>query len=214
MALALTPKGLTPVNMQGGAPYNGGSIRQIVHSADVARAFGVGCLVQMVAGNPVPAAATPVGPDIVGGANATAGIVGVCVGISYTDPAQGQPLFGQYLPANAVTAGYKNVRIYVCDDPNQLFLLNTKTEVGAKVGGARSVIGLNVGLTDVADVNAVTGVSKMVADTGADWATPAATSTLAMRIVDVVEDTVTHPFPELVVKFNAGVHAYNNSLGG
>ena len=41
----------------------------------------------------------------------------------------------------------------------------------------------------------------------------AATETLAMRVIDVVEGTETDNFPEFIVKFNVGVHAYDNSLG-
>jgi len=41
----------------------------------------------------------------------------------------------------------------------------------------------------------------------------AATSTLAMRIVDVVSASATDAYPDIIVKFNMGVHSYTNSLG-
>lgn len=205
MALIRTPNGLTPLNMQGGAPFNGGAIRQFVHSADVARPFALGALMQLSGGNIVPLAATPT--------TATRGLIGVCVGLSYIDPAQGQQLFGQYLPANAISAGYQNVRIYVNDDPNQLYKVNTDTVPGTLVGGPRAAIGLNAALTDVADVNAVTGVSEMVLDSGANWGDIDDTNTFAVRVVDVLDESLVDPWPELVVKINFGVHSYTQSAG-
>ena len=48
---------------------------------------------------------------------------------------------------------------------------------------------------------------------GANGGSLAATSTLAMRIVDVVRGTESDTYPEFLVKFNVGVHSYTNSLG-
>lgn len=54
------------------------------------------------------------------------------------------------------------------------------------------------------------GVSLKIDTNGG---TLAATETLAMRVIDVVEGTEGDNFPEFIVKFNVGVHAYDNSLG-
>ena len=44
---------------------------------------------------------------------------------------------------------------------------------------------------------------------------PDTTATLPIRVIDVVRDTATAAdnFPEVIVKINATMHQYNNSLG-
>lgn len=217
MPATATPFGLRPINVIGGVQTSGGAIRQIKLRANIAVAVGVGQVIQLAAGGiPTPVSSTPVAPKIPAtSADATAGIVGVCVGIRYVDPAQNQPLFGQYIPANAITAGYKDVWIYVCDDPNQLYLCQADTAIGtfdSSSGDPRAAIGKNVALKTFT-VNATTGLSNTVLDTGANWGSVAATSTLAMRIVDVDSQSETDTYKNLIVKFNAGLHAYNNPLG-
>jgi hypothetical protein len=204
MARIRTPNGLTPYNMQGGAPYNGGPIRHFRHFTNTDRAFGVGAIVQIVNGSALPVNASPT--------TSTAGIVGVCVGVSFVDPVLKQPLFGQYLPPNAVTLGYTDIRIMVNDDPNQLYLVNVDTVPGVFTNGPAAAIGRNAAVAGFT-VNAVTGRAITVLDTGAAWASVGTGNTLAMRIVDVVEDSLKEPWPELVVKFNAGVHSYTAPLG-
>jgi hypothetical protein len=48
---------------------------------------------------------------------------------------------------------------------------------------------------------------------GANGGSLAATSTLAVRIVDTVKGTESDDYPEFIVKLNVGVHSYTNSLG-
>jgi len=48
---------------------------------------------------------------------------------------------------------------------------------------------------------------------GTNGASLAATSTLAMRVVDVVSASALDAYPDIIVKFNMGVHSYTNSLG-
>jgi hypothetical protein len=54
------------------------------------------------------------------------------------------------------------------------------------------------------------GVNLIVGTNGAGLV---ATSTYAVRIVDVVDGTQTDDYPEFIVKLNVGVHSYTNSLG-
>lgn len=80
MAATSTPYGLKPVKLIGGQAFNGGVIREIVLSTNNTVAMYNGDVIQLTsAGNPQPLAATPT-------AGTTAGIVGVCVGVSYVDP--------------------------------------------------------------------------------------------------------------------------------
>lgn len=203
MSQVRTPNGLTPYNLQGGAPFNGGTIRQIRMTANSDRAIGFGGLVQLVGGNIVAANASPT--------SATRGLIGVCVGVSFVDPTLGQQLYAQSLPANAVNSGYTDIRVFVNDDPNQLYLINANTEVGALAGGARATIGLNCAVQDFG-VTASTGRAQTVLNSGAAWVS-FGNGDLAVRVVDVVDDTVNDPYPELVVKINFGVHSYNQNAG-
>ena len=54
------------------------------------------------------------------------------------------------------------------------------------------------------------GVSLKIDANGSNLAT---TETFGMRVIDVVEGTENDNFPEFIIKFNVGVHAYDNSLG-
>jgi len=213
MAQVASPYGLKPINLIGGQAFNGGVIRDIPLVANVATAFAVGNVIQLGAtGLPVSIAATPVAVDIPNGDNATAGIVGVCVGVSYVDPTLKYQVFGQYLPPNAITAGYTNVRIRVCDDPDQLYQIQGSAAFGTLVNGPAGALGKNAALGNFGQ-NATTGLSTINLVVGADGVSLAATTTLAMRVVDVVAESALDPFPDLIVKFNVGVHSYTNPLG-
>lgn len=212
MAATATPFGLRPVNLIGGRPFNGGVIREIKLHTNVATAFYNGDVIALSsAGNPSPITVTPVAIKIPStSADATAGIVGVCVGVRYVSPDLKQPQFAQSLPANAITSGYTDVWIRVCDDPQQLYAIQASSVVGTLTNGARGAIGKNGALGNFGG-SASTGNSTIHLVTGTNWGSLAATSTLAMRIVDVI--TPDDAYPELLVKFNVGVHSYDNSLG-
>jgi hypothetical protein len=216
MANALSPYGLRPINLIGGQPY-AGAIREIKLSTNNSAAIYNGDIVQLTsAGNPQAISATPVAIKIPAtSADATAGIVGVCVGVRYQNPsaAGGQFFYGQYLPANAITNGYSNVWIRVVDDPDALFIVQAKTAVGSLTNGVYGAIGKNAPLSFATSGSTATGNSGIALDTGTNWGTLASTSTLAMRIVDINSATAADTYPDLIVKFNVGVHSYQNSLG-
>ncbi len=213
MAQVSSPYGLKPINLIGGQAFNGGVIRDISLVANTASAFAVGNVIQLGAtGIPASIAASPDAIDIAGGTDATAGIVGVCVGVSYVDPTLKYQVFGQYLPPNALNAGYTNVKIRVCDDPDQLYLIQGDAAFGALVNGPAGAVGKNAALGNFGQ-NATTGLSTINLVVGADGASLADTATLAMRVVDVSSESALDPFPDLIVKFNVGVHSYTNSLG-
>lgn len=212
MAATASPFGLRPINLIGGQHYNGGATRYYKLMTNVSTAFYTGDVIQLSAdGNPASISATPVAIKIPAtSADATAGIVGVCVGVSYVDPTLKYQVFGQYLPANAITNGYTNVFIHVNDDPDQLYAVQAASAVGTLTNGARGAIGANAALGNFGG-SATTGLSTINLVTGTNWGSVAPTSTLAMRIVDVL--TPDDTYPELLVKFNVGVHSYTNSLG-
>jgi len=213
MASTSSPYGLKPINLIGGQAFNGGVIRDIPLVANSATAFAVGNVIQLGnTGIPSSIAATPTAIDIPNAANATAGIVGVCVGVSYVDPTLKLQSFGQYLPANAITSGYTNVFIRVCDDPDQLYQIQGSAAFGTLTNGPSGAIGKNAALGNFGQ-NATTGLSTINLVVGANGGSLAATTTLAMRVVDVVAESALDNYPDLIVKFNVGVHSYNNPLG-
>jgi hypothetical protein len=214
MAATSSPYGLKPINLIGGQAFNGGVIRDIVLSDNVATAFYVGSVIVLDSvGNPSAIAATPIAPEFAAtSVNGTAGILGVCVGVQYTDPTLGYSLWGQYLPANAISNGYTNVTIRVCDDPDQLYQIQGNGAFGTLTNGPAGAVGKNAALTGFGG-NATTGLSNTALAVGTNGASLAATQTLAMRVVDVVSATALDAFPDVIVKFNFGVHSYNNQLG-
>lgn len=213
MAATSSPYGLKPINLIGGQAFNGGVIRDIVLSDNVATAFYTGAVIILDAnGNPSTIAASPTGMDIPNATDADAGIVGVCLGVSYIDPNLKYQVFNQYLPANAINTGYTNVLIRVCDDPDQLYQIQGNAAFGALTNGPAGAVGKNAALTGFGG-SATTGLANTALDVGVDGANLAATSTLAMRVVDVVSSSALDAYPDLIVKFNMGVHSYTNSLG-
>ena len=217
MAATSTPYGLKPINLIGGQAFNGGVIREYKLSTENTYAFYTGAVIQLSsAGNPQPIQATPVaasltvsGPAV---SNATAGIVGVCLGVSYVDPALKYQVFGQTLPAGAIAAGYTNITIHVCDDPDQLFQIQGDAAFGTLTNGAAGAVGKNAALATFTG-SSTTGLSNTKLVVGANGGSLAATQTLAMRVVDVVAASANDAYPDLIVKFNFGVHSYYNQLG-
>lgn len=197
MAATAAPYGLRPVKMLGGR-YNTNALREIKMTTNSSSGIFTGDLVSVVLGQPAAATATP---TTTASANTP---VGVCVGVRFTDPVMKQEQHAQYLPANAVNLGYTNIFIKVVDDPDMLFMVQADGSV------ALSAIGRNAALNNFGG-STTTGVSTVRMS-----ATVATTATLAVRVVDILTDGQNAPgdaYTNVIVKFNAGVHAYNNSTG-
>jgi hypothetical protein len=219
MATTATPYGLLPVNLIGGQAFNGGVIREFRVSANNAAAIFNGDLVALSsAGLPARVSATPTGIKIPAtSADATAGIVGVCVGARYVN-SQGQPTYDNYLPANMITGGATEVFVRVMDDPDALLQIKGTAPLGTFNSGTNGsgfpgAIGKNAELGFGTAGNTATGKSGMNLIVGTNGAGLLTTSTFAVRIVDVVAGTESDPYPEFIVKLNVGVHSYTNSLG-
>lgn len=214
MANTASPYGLRPVKLIGSQQY-AGAFREFKLSTNNTAAIFNGDVIQLTsAGNPQALTATPVAIKIPAtAADATAGVVGACVGVRYVNPATKQQMFGQYLPANAITAGYTDVYIRVADDPDLIFQVQGSAAFGSLTNGAAGAIGKNAALGNFSAGNTATGNSGVDLVVGTNGGSLASTSTLAMRIIDVVPGTENDAYPELLVKFNVGVHSYNNSLG-
>lgn len=205
MARVLSPYGLRPVKMIGGSPFADAN-REFKLSTNNSAAIYTGDIIQLTnAGNPQALAATIT-------AGTTAGVVGVCVGVRFVNPSTRQSLYAQYLPANAITAGYTDVFIMVADDPNTEFRVQGSAAFGSLTNGAAGAIGKNAALGNFGG-NIATGLSTVNVIVGSNGGSLANTNTLAVRITGVVPGTELDPFPELLVKFNGAAHSYNFATG-
>jgi hypothetical protein len=170
------------------------------------------------AGLPVAATATPVAIEIKATpTNATAGVMGVCVGVRYVD-ANGVQQFAQHLPANATTAGFTDIFVRVNDDPRQLYQIQGSAALGTFNSGTdgsgfAGAVGKNAALGNYEAQSTSTGLSGINLVVGSNGGSIVATETLAMRIVEVVAGTENDNFPEFIVKFNFSVLSSENNLG-
>lgn len=190
------PYGLLPYNLIGGQVYTGGTRNIPINSASATAIF-FGDVVKLGSDGTIS--------KDTGTTSATP--VGVFLGCSYTDPTYGKT-FRQFYPGS-VTAS--DIVATVCDDPDMLFKVavvaaynsSTIAYVGRTAVGANAILAQNTGST-------VTGLSKVAIDD-----TTATTSTWPVRIVDVIAETAVGPgsYTEVIVKWNAGMHQYNNPTG-
>jgi len=215
MATVSSPYGLKPISMIGGQSFTGGTIREYLMTTNNTAAIYNGDLVQLgaaAAGQPTVVTATPTTSSV--------GIVGVCVGVRYQLAGQqlGYPLFAQYLPANAVTAGYTNIFIRVVEDPDQLYQVQSLGSIGYGSIGKTIALANFTGGTSSSTGNTTSGNSVVALS-----ATVANTSALACKIVDLVNSSSTFggnfpsnpgdAYTDCIVKLNFGVHSYYQSAG-
>lgn len=192
------PYGLKPINLIGGQVYAGATRQYQIASGDSTSIF-YGDIVKLTTDGVVT-------KDTMTTA-ASGSTIGVFMGCSYVN-AQGQTIFAQYFPANTTAPTGTIITAYVVDDPDVCFkvaYVSSSTTV-AFVG--RAVIGSNMTLVQNAGV-AATGDSQVAVTTSAT------TSTLPIRVVDVVPDTANSSgdFCELVVKFNFAIHLNQIATG-
>lgn len=201
------PYGLKPINLIGGQVF-AGSTRNIPIASGYNTNIFNGDIVTLVAGGTVAKSA------IADESSPVAGLVGVFLGCSYTNPSTKQKVFAQYWPAGTVASDAVAV---VVDDPDTLFkvvLVASDVEDSANALTpaylGQTVVGSNV--TCVQNTGSTTtGDSKIGVYTPAG----AGTASTVFRVVDVVPDTANSSgnFCELIVKFNFGYHSYYNATG-
>jgi hypothetical protein len=200
MATTATPYGLKAVNHIGGTPY-AGSTRLL----PIASAYGTniyyGSVVAIVAAGTVE-----IVTDLGNNADAfPAGVIGVFVGCTYTDPNLGTVVFRQNWPTGTVAA---DAQAYIVDDPDVIFM--------AQADGAVTQADLGQNTHLAAAQSTTTGDTTNGNSNSAVTATTATTNTFAFRIVDFVDSptsTVGDAFTDLLIKFNPGMHSYTNATG-
>jgi len=203
MATTASPYGLKAVNHIGGTPY-AGSTRLLPIVSGYATNIYNGSIVQIAAASGTIAIVTTDG-DAGGGAVFPAGVIGVFVGCTYTDPNSGNITFANNWPTGTVAA---DALAYVIDDPDVVFM--------AQANGA--VTQTDLGNNCFLAAAQLTG-SGVLASGVSNTAISSATAVLAthpFRIVDFVDSptsTVGDAFTDLLIKFNGIYHSYNNPLG-
>lgn len=201
------PYGLKPINLIGGLPF-AGATRQIPIGSNYGTAIYNGDVVQLNSSGNV------IITTLQNNSSAVAGVIGVFLGCSYTDPSSKQKLFSQSYPGAVVAS---DIVAYVCDDPNALFkVVNVTSNVADDAAGGllpayvsrANSFGTNAELV-LNTGSSVTGDSRMGVFINN------VTTSLPFRVVDVVAESANSSgnFVEFIVKFNAGYHAYNNASG-
>lgn len=197
------PYGLQPINLIGGQPY-AGSTRDLpitTSSVNYNTPIFNGDVVQLASSG------TVIVSTLAAQSSPVAGVIGVFVGCSYTNPATKQKVFQQYWPGYA--SGVTDAVAYIVDDPDALFKVAAVSSGTTVAFYGQTLVGNNVSLV-LNSGSTTTGDSAIAID-----GTSAVTTSLPMRIVDVVTDTANSSgnFCEFVVKFNFGYHSYYNATG-
>jgi len=198
MATTAAPYGLRPINLIGGQVF-AGSTRLIPITSGYSTNIFFGDIVAVDATNGTIVKVTNVGSNA---DQFPAGVVGVFLGCTYTDPNMKYKLNNQYWPASTVAS---DAQAYVCDDPDTLFQIQANGQVPQTALGANFPVIQTAGST-------TTGDSKVALNSAGGNTT----STIAFRLVDFVNgpfSTVNDAYTDCIVKFNHGQHSYYNATG-
>ena len=193
------PYGLKPVNLIGGQVF-AGSTRLMEIASGYATNIFYGDLVKRVSDGTIE-------KDT---GTTTATPCGVFLGVSFTNASTGQVQQQQFYPASQAVATGTKIFAVVADDPDTLFQVVSCSSGTTVAGMGISAIGNNIELIQNAG-STISGNSAVAINEG----TQAVTSTLPIRIIDVVRESATgaDTFVEFIVKINATMHQYNNSTG-
>ena len=202
------PYGLKPINLIGGQVFAGATRQmEIATTANVGYGTSIfyGDLVKRVTGGTIEKDA----------GTTTATPCGVFLGCTFTNSSTGQVQFQQFYPASTSVAAGTKIFAYVADDPDTLFQVVSCSSGTTVAAISIAAIGANIALIQNAG-STTTGNSAVAIEQGSETTT----STLPIRIIDVVRDTVivdpntgAETFPEFIVKINIGTHQYTNSTG-
>jgi len=197
------PYGFKPINLIGGQVFAGATRKMRIASA-YATSIGYGdLLVRVDDGTVARSAATTAKP--------TGGFAGVFLGCEFINPSTGQLQFQQnFVGGTTVTTGY--ITAYVCDDPDALFQVAVVSGTTVVTGVQFTSVGNNATIVNNATITAAGNSQVALLDS------TATTDTLPIRIVDVVPDTAfisggNTLYPEVIVKINFGMHAYDTAVG-
>ena len=190
MSSTATPYGLRPIGLLGGQPYAGG-IQHIKIASGYATNIFTGDAVLLVAAGTVE-------KDT--GTNAMTP-VGVFLGCSYTDSDLGF-IQRQHWPASTVAS---DAVAYVATDPDIVMQVQADSSVAQTALGSNFALVQGAGST----VNGTSGVTL-------DASTEATTNTLPVRLIGFVDgpdSAVGDDYTDCLIKWNWGMHQYQNATG-
>jgi hypothetical protein len=199
MATTASPYGLRAVNRNDGMPYAGATQTFLIDPAGLASNLFNGQVV-IINANGFVALSTATGADLTTnnlGGN-TLGALGVFVGCSYVN-AQGQQIWSQYYPSG--TTGVVTAEVIV--DPNVTFQ--------AQLDGTITQAALGANTFFAAVQSSSTGSTQTGNSTSALEST-VVTTAAAFKIIGFASP-VGDAFPDVLVKFNPGAHAFTNAVG-
>ena len=193
------PYGLKPVNLIGGQVF-AGATRQMQIASGYATNIFYGDLVKRISDGTIE-------KDT---GTATATPCGIFLGVSFTNASTGQVQQQQFYPASQQIKSGTQIFAVVADDPDTLFQVVSCSSGTTVAAMGIAAIGTNIELIQNAG-STTTGNSAVAINEG----TQTTTSSLPIRIIDVVRDTATgtDSFVEFIVKINATMHQYNNPTG-
>jgi hypothetical protein len=193
------PYGLKPVNLIGGQVF-AGSTRLMEIASGYATNIFYGDLVKRVSDGTIE-------KDT---GTTTATPCGVFLGVQFTNASTGQVQQQQFYPASTAIKSGTQIFAVVADDPDTLFQVVSCSSGTTVAAIGKSAIGNNIALIQNAG-STITGNSAVAIDEG----TQDTTSSLPIRIIDVVRDTATgaDAFVEFIVKININTHQYTNPTG-
>jgi hypothetical protein len=199
MATTASPYGLKAVNRNDGMPYAGATSQFLINPAGTGTNLFYGQVVIIDADGYI-ALSTATGADLttnnLGGSSL--GAIGVFVGCSYIN-AQGQQIYAQYYPSG--TTGV--VTAYVVTDDSVTFQAQLDGTV------TQAALGANTFFAAVQSTS--TGSTRTGNSTSALEST-VVTTAAAFKIIGFASP-VTDAFPDVLVKFNPGAHAFSNAVG-
>ena len=195
------PYGFRPVNLLGGQVFSGSTRQMAIASAHATNIF-FGDIVIMSANGCINNATLT---------DSAVQVAGIFMGCSYINSSS-QRVFGQYYPATITqTVDSSNGTIaYIADDPDLVMKVAIVSGTTVISGNIRSGL---VGATAAWVANAgstITGDSKQ-----AILSTTGTATTLPLKVIDVVPDTVNSSgsFTEVLVTWTGLVHMYRGAAG-
>jgi len=197
------PYGFRPVNLLGGQVF-AGATRQMAITSGHATAIFFGDVVSMSASGTVWGTAA-ISTD------SPVQVAGIFMGCSFINTS-GQRVYSQFFPAATTgTVDTANaIQAFVADDPDlvmKVAIVSGTTTISGQIRsalvGATAAMVNNIGST-------ITGDSKL-----AILSTTGTATTLPLKVIDVVPDTVNAAgsFTEVLVTWTAGVHMYRGAAG-
>ena len=166
------PYGLKPINLIGGQVF-AGSTRNYPIQYGYATDIFYGDLVNLTRGS--------VTKNVDTTDSTQTGMVGVFLGVSYTNPTTKQKQFAQYWPGGTAAG---DAQAIVCDDPDTVFKVVMCSSGSVVASASTAMLGQNFGLIQNAG-NVNTGDSAVAAL----YSSTTTTVDLALRVVGLVGET-------------------------